>query len=267
MAGLTRRPGETASACQPMRALPCCGGSGGDEVVPAVPFDFVMIQLASLSGTLGAPATGDSSYGESGNLPLYGLRLPWQSSLWHEGMATNTPYTANKLPFGIIPPDFLGRDRHNMGGFDLMHTRLAWALAAAALILFTGCSAPASVSTPTATGTPTGSDRRACQPLGTVNQTLTQLAGTGDNTTIGEVKAAQQKLDGALTALAALPGSRGSAYDTIKSASDQLAAAVKDMPDRATVGQAGPRLQEFKGKAAQAQAAATKLASLLNCKT
>jgi hypothetical protein len=205
---------------------------------------------------------------ESQETPLvYRLRLPWQSSLWHEGMAASTLYTAKELPFGVIPPDFRQRDRHNMGDFNMMHTRLALALAAVALILLTGCSAPDSALNSTTAGTPTAPARKACQPLGTVNQTLTQLAGIGDNTTIGEVKAAQQKLDSALTALAALPGSRGSAYDTIKSASDQLAAAVNDMPDRATVGQAGPRLQDFKGKAAQAQAAATKLASLLNCKS
>lgn len=147
----------------------------------------------------------------------------------------------------------------------MMHSRLALTLAAAALILLTGCSAPTFASNPTATGTPTAPARKACQPLGTINQTLTQLAGIGDHTTIGEVKAAQQKLASALNVLAALPGSRGSAYNTIKSESDELAAAVKDMPDSATVGQAGPRLQEFKGKTAQAQAAATKLASTLNC--
>lgn len=142
---------------------------------------------------------------------------------------------------------------------------LTLGLVVAALLLLTGC-ATASASRSTAIASPAGPASRICQPLGRVNQTITQLSGIGDNSTVGEVKAAQQKLASALKALAALPGSRGSAYDTIKSLSDQLAAAVKNQPDSATVGQAGPRLQEFKSKLTQAQAAAMKLASRLNCK-
>ena len=136
----------------------------------------------------------------------------------------------------------------------------------AALLLLTGCSATASASGSAAVASPTGPAGKICQPLGTVSQTLTQLASIGDDTTIGEVKAAQQKLANALKALAALPGSRGSAYDSIKSMSDQLAAAVKSQPDSATVGQAGPKLQGLKAKMAQVQAAATTLASSLNCR-
>ena len=147
----------------------------------------------------------------------------------------------------------------------MRHTRLALGLAIAALILLTGCGATASASNSTAIASPTGPAAKICQPLGAVQQTLTQLSSIGDNTTVGEVKAAQQKLASALNALAAIPGSRGSAYDSIKSASDQLAAAVKKQPDTATVGQVGPRLQGFKDKMAQAQAAATKFASTLNC--
>ena len=96
-----------------------------------------------------------------------------------------------------------------------------------------------------------------------------QLADVGENTTVGEVKAAQAKLTGALNVLAALPlpsGSGSGTLSNLKSANDQLAAAIKDLPDSATVGQVGPQLQTFKGKVAQAQAAATKLATTLNCK-
>src|SRR5712691_2342578 len=107
MAGLTRRPDVTASACQSMRALPCCGGSGGvNVVVPAIPYDFVMIQLVEVSG-LSARWRYATRPKESQETPLvYRLRLPWQSSLWHEGMAASTLYTAKELPFGVIPPDF-----------------------------------------------------------------------------------------------------------------------------------------------------------------
>jgi hypothetical protein len=144
----------------------------------------------------------------------------------------------------------------------MKHSRLTLGLVLATLILLTGCGAPASDSNSASTGPASG----LCQPLETINQTLTQLSDIGDNTTVGEVKAAQQKLASALNALGALPGSRGDAYNSLKSVSDQLAAAVQGQPDSATVGQIGLKVQGLKDKVAQAQGATTKLASTLHCR-
>ena len=135
-----------------------------------------------------------------------------------------------------------------------------------ALLLFAGCgasTAPATSGTPTASPTTVAS--QLCQRLTAVNQALAGLAGVGDNTTVGEVKAAQQKLTNALNAYAALPGGGGDTLSKIQAANDQLGAALRDLPDSATVGQIGPRLQGFKDIVAQAQSAATKLTSTLSC--
>lgn len=149
----------------------------------------------------------------------------------------------------------------------MKHARLAVALVIVALVLLTGCSAPTSASNSNVPASLAGAASKICQPLETVNQALTQLSNIGENTTIGEIKAAQQKLAGALNALATVPGIQGSAYDSIKSMSDQLAAAVKNQPDSATVGQVGPLLGAFKSSMAQAHAAVAKLASTLNCES
>lgn len=146
-----------------------------------------------------------------------------------------------------------------------LHGRLAFVLVVASLLLLVGCGATGSTSTgnaPTASQTSTS---KLCQHVSTINQSLTRLASIGDNTTVSEVKAAQQNLTNALDAVDALPGSGGSALSTLKSTNDQLAAALKDLPDSATVGQVGPRLSTFKGKVSQAQAAAAQLASTLHC--
>lgn len=136
---------------------------------------------------------------------------------------------------------------------------------AVALLLLVGCGTTTTPSASNESASPTGTTSKVCQRLTTINQSLTQLANVGEKTTIGEVKAAQQKLTNALNAVPALPGNAGDALSKLQSANDQLAAAIKDIPDSATVGEVGPRLQDFKGKVTQAQESATKLTSTLKC--
>jgi uncharacterized phage infection (PIP) family protein YhgE len=137
-------------------------------------------------------------------------------------------------------------------------------VALAALVVTAGCATAGTNSPGTATATTLS---KPCQRLAEINQTLTQLAEVGDNTTVGEVKAIQQKLTTVLDALDKLPGTEGSALNKLQAANDQLTEAIKDLPDSATVGQVGPRFQDFKGKVSQAQAASAKLASALHCTT
>ena len=141
------------------------------------------------------------------------------------------------------------------------------ALALLSFALLAGCgttSTPSTSTTPAAS--PTGAVSQLCQRLADSNQALGQLAGIGDNTTVGDVKAAQQKLTTALNALSALPlPGGGDALNKIKAANDQLTAAIKDMPDSATVGETGPRLSGFKDTVGQAQTAVKSLASAINC--
>ena len=132
----------------------------------------------------------------------------------------------------------------------------------AALMVLAGCGTAGTTSSDTSTATATS---KPCQRIATLDQTLTQLSTMGDNTTVGEVKAIQQKLTTALDAVDKLPGTDGSALSNLQAANDQLAEAIKDLPDSATVGQVGPRFQEFRGKVSQAQAAVAKLASTLHC--
>lgn len=139
------------------------------------------------------------------------------------------------------------------------------------LLLLAGCasSKPAPNAAPAATATTPMSAGKVCQPIGSVGQTLTQLSGIGNNTTVGEVRLAQHKLAAALGLVGALPAAHGHAYDSLTSANEQLTAAlaaVKNVPDATTVGQAGPQLQVVKAKATAAEASMTQLASAFDCK-
>ncbi len=139
-----------------------------------------------------------------------------------------------------------------------------------ALLLFAGCATATTTTTPTSTTTPSSTSvaGKLCPSLTTINQALTQLATVGEQTTVGDVKAAQQKVTNALTTLSQLPlpsGNGSNALSALQSANDQLTAAIKDLPDTATIAQVSSGLQDFKSKVTQAQASATRLASALKC--
>lgn len=139
----------------------------------------------------------------------------------------------------------------------MRHSRVAIILLAA-LLLLAGCNAT-SVSSGTVTN-------KICQGLAAVEQPLNQLANVGDQTTVGEVKAMQQKLTTALNVLGKIPGlSDSSALSSLQKANDQLTAAIKDQPDSATMGQIGPKLQDFKSQVAQAQSKLNSMKSTFKC--
>src|SRR5690348_4641680 len=99
---------------------------------------------------------------------------------------------------GAEAPDVPGQfNRASTGGTSMRHSRLATILLAA-LLLLAGCGAT-SIST-------AGVTNKICQGLASVEQPLNQLANVGDKTTVGEVKAMQQKLTTALNALGKVPG-------------------------------------------------------------
>ncbi len=139
----------------------------------------------------------------------------------------------------------------------MRYSRIAIILLAA-LLLLAGCAAT-SVSSGNVTN-------KICQGLASVEQPLNQLANVGDQTTVGEVKALQQKVTNALSVLTKVPGlSDSSALSDLQQANDQLAAAIKDQPDSATMGQVGPKLQDFKSKVAQAQSKLNSMKSTFKC--
>jgi hypothetical protein len=128
----------------------------------------------------------------------------------------------------------------------------------AALLLLAGCGAT-SIS-------PADVTNKICQGLASVEQPLNQLASVGDQTTVGEVKAIQQKLTTALGVLGKIPGlSDSSALSSLQQANDELTATIKNQPDDATMGQVGPKFQEFKSKVAQAQSKVNSMKSTFKC--
>ena len=139
----------------------------------------------------------------------------------------------------------------------MRHTRVAIILLAA-LLLLAGCGGTSGASG--------GVTNRICQGLAAVEQPLNQLANVGDQTTVGEVKALQQKVTTALGVLGKIPGlSDSSALSQLQQANDQLTEAIKDQPDDATMGQVGPKLQDFKSKVAQAQSKLNSMKSTFKC--
>lgn len=139
----------------------------------------------------------------------------------------------------------------------MRHSRIAIILLAA-LLLLAGCGAT-SIS-------PANVTNRICQGLASVEQPLNQLANVGDQTTVGEVKTIQQKLTTALGVLGKVPGlSDSSALSSLQQANDELTAAIKGQPDNATVGQVGPKFQDFKSKVAEAQSKVNSMKSTFKC--
>jgi hypothetical protein len=145
------------------------------------------------------------------------------------------------------------------------HTRIAVALIVASLLLLVGCSSTGGGSTSSGTAASPGASSQLCQRLANVNQVLKQASAIGTNTTVGEVKAYQQKLTDAINKLLELPGGGDAALSNLQAANDQLTSAIKDLPDSAPIGQASEQLQTFQSRAAKAQTAVTKLASTLHC--
>lgn len=132
-------------------------------------------------------------------------------------------------------------------------------------------TSPTGAATAPATTSPSGTatasaKTAACNGLATVNQALTSVAGLNANTTVGEVKAAQVKVTNALNAIDALiPSASGDLLNQVKSANEQVAAAIQPYPDSTPIGQTSAKVQDLKAAVANAQTKTTQLASTLQC--
>lgn len=129
-----------------------------------------------------------------------------------------------------------------------------------------GCgttSAPQASPTPNATS---AARTAACNGLATIDEGLASLATVGTNTTIGEVKAKQQKISETLTNISArMPEGTGTALDRLIAANAQLGTTLQGYPDSATIAQTSIKLQELQSKVASAQNASQNLGARLQC--
>jgi hypothetical protein len=139
-----------------------------------------------------------------------------------------------------------------------------------ALLALAACGPNSTTSSSDASppsGTPTGPARTAvCAGITTVNQALASLSSVDVNTTVGQVKSAQQKVTKALNAIEPqIPSDSGTVFSQVKQANDQLAAAIKDYPDETPIGQTSAKIQDLQTTVANAQSKTERLASRLHC--
>lgn len=132
--------------------------------------------------------------------------------------------------------------------------------------IISGCG---TTSTPQASPTPnaTSAARTAvCNGLATIDAGVASLATAGTNTTVGEVKATQQKISQTLTNISAkMPEGTGGAVDRLIAANTELGATLQGYPDSATFAQTSIKLQEFQSRVASVQNASQNLGTRLQC--
>jgi hypothetical protein len=149
----------------------------------------------------------------------------------------------------------------------MRHLRMSLlAVMTVALLAVAACSGTSTPATsPSGTSTVTAKSA-ACNGLATLNQALNSSSNFNASTTVGEVKAAQAKVSSALNAIDALiPAASGELLGQIKSANDQLAAAIQNYPDSTPIGQTSANIQDLKTAVGNAQSKTTQLASALKC--
>jgi hypothetical protein len=126
------------------------------------------------------------------------------------------------------------------------------------LVLIVGLTA-CQVSLPSADG----AQQALCQALDDLRTTLSGLGEIDADTTIGELRAWQEQLDGAVgivrTANQAL---RQAGLDELIAAYDELVVTIRDLPDQAAVGEARVQIQNAVD---QIQAAFDRTLAELNC--
>lgn len=126
------------------------------------------------------------------------------------------------------------------------------------LLLIVGLTA-CQVSLPSAGG----AQQALCQALGDLRITLSRLDEIDADTTIGELRAWQEQLDGAVgivrTANQAL---RQAGIDELIAAYDELATTIRDLPDQAAVGEARVQIENAVD---QIQTAFDRTLAELNC--
>jgi outer membrane lipopolysaccharide assembly protein LptE/RlpB len=109
----------------------------------------------------------------------------------------------------------------------------------------------------------TGAQQALCQALGDLRTALAGLSDIDTETTIGELRALLDRLDGAVqlvrTANQAL---RQAGIDELLAAYDDLVVTIRELPDQAAVGEARVQIQNA---VAEVQAAFDRVRSDLNC--
>lgn len=151
-----------------------------------------------------------------------------------------------------------------------MRRRYVWTLVVmlVATLMLAACG---SNSTPAASpsGTSTAPAKTAvCNGVTGINQALTSLSGVSVNSTVGQVKSAQQRVANRLNAIESrMPSGSGALLSQIKSANDQLATKIQGYPDTTPIGQTSVNIQDLKATVANAQAQTARLATALNCNT
>jgi hypothetical protein len=106
----------------------------------------------------------------------------------------------------------------------------------------------------------------ACSGLAAINATLATLLNANVNTTVGDVKAVQQKVATTLNAVESrVPSSSEGRVGQITSANEQLGAKIAGYPDATPIGQTLDTVQNLKTNVASAQAKTVLLATAIKC--
>ena len=120
-------------------------------------------------------------------------------------------------------------------------------------------AAPAGTSTVTARPV-------ACSGLATVNKAFGSLLSANVDTTVGDVKAVQQKVTYSLNAIQSkVPSTELGLLDQVKAANDNLSAKIEGYPPTTPIGHTSTKVQDLKTNAASAQAKTTLLSTALKC--
>ncbi|HEY7975012.1 MAG TPA: hypothetical protein VIG77_11145 [Ktedonobacterales bacterium] len=145
-------------------------------------------------------------------------------------------------------------------------TRRSYAYLLAVLLMLVttlvACGSTSSSGSP-----PSGSAKTTvCNGLTRVNQALDSLSNVNSSTTVGEVKAAQQKVTSALSAIESqIPAASRPLLDQLKSANDKLTAKLEGYPDNTPIGQTSVKVQDIKASVATAHSKTNSLISVLQC--
>jgi hypothetical protein len=123
----------------------------------------------------------------------------------------------------------------------------------------------ASLSTATTVTTPT-LKTQACQGLAKIHSSLGNLATNVKTATVGQAKAAQQKLATAAANLdAKIPKSDTPLLDNLQTAIANLGNTLSAYPDKTMLAEVLPKQPGYEEAVARAQAAQGKLSSRLQC--
>jgi hypothetical protein len=119
--------------------------------------------------------------------------------------------------------------------------------------------APASTAT-VATG------HTACASLARINQKLGSLLTAGANTTVGEVKAIQQRVTNTLNSIQArIPASSGALLTQVRTANAQLTAQLQGYSDTTPISKTPVSPTKLKAAVLYAQSRVTQLGASLKC--